>query len=171
MHGSDCPQPTAIFHRIDRIQHQIAQRTAQLAGVGFYDQGLRGRAWNSTLIGCAAMAGGWLELHRRLDNLVEIHTRTGGAGIFAKSLKRPMMVLRLRTSSSSVEERALAKDFIELLRRGGSGALQILHRNLQGKQRIFQLMRQPPRQFPPGGDAFGLRAAVALFHKLLRSCD
>ena len=41
-------------------------------------------------------------------------------------------------------------------------ALQVFHRDLQRKQRIAQLMRQPPRQFAPRGYAFGLQQSIFL---------
>ena len=38
----------------------------------------------------------------------------------------------------------------------------------RGNKRILQFVREPARQFAPGGDAFGLHQALALLGKLAR---
>ena len=62
--------------------------------------------------------------------------------------------------------RALAKDFLELLGGQLAGTRQVLHRELQGEQRVLEFVRQAPGKLAPRGDAFGLDKAVALAGQL-----
>ena len=64
--------------------------------------------------------------------------------------------------------RGLEKDFVKLLGVLLARALQIFHGQLEREERIFQFVREPPRQFAPRGDAFGLHQAFALLGKLAR---
>src|SRR5579864_1725851 len=60
----------------------------------------------------------------------------------------------------------LAENFVELLGRSLARPLQIFDGDLQGKQRVFQFMREPPGEFAPRGDALGLNHTIALLDKL-----
>ena len=64
--------------------------------------------------------------------------------------------------------RALAKYLVELRLRQLARPHQVFDGELQRKERILELVRQPPRQFAPGSYAFALHQAVALALELLR---
>ena len=88
-----------------------------------------------------------------------------GAGIFANSLKPPTTVFRL--AKPVVQRRqTLVEDLLELLRRQRSGPPEVVDRETQREERILQLVREPPRQLPPCGDAFGLDQPFALLDQL-----
>ena len=63
---------------------------------------------------------------------------------------------------------ALLEDLFKLAGVARFGAQHVFHGNLQGKQRIFQLMGETPRQFAPGGHTLALQQALALLQKLAR---
>lgn len=63
--------------------------------------------------------------------------------------------------------RALREHLLELIRRALPHPLQILDRDLKRKERVLQLMRQPPRQLAPGGHPFGLQHTLAMLDQLL----
>ena len=64
--------------------------------------------------------------------------------------------------------RALTKHFIELFRTLLPRPYQVLHRQLQWKQRILELMRQTAGQLPPGSHALGLYHALSLLQQFSR---
>src|SRR5207249_9813704 len=66
---------------------------------------------------------------------------------------------------------AFVKHLLELARIALPRAQQVLYRDLKGKERIFQLVRQPPRQLAPGRHTLRLHQAVALLHQLLRHLE
>ena len=85
-------------------------------------------------------------------------------GKIAEAADDAFQIFQLRAQGGG----GLEKYFVELF--GGllARALQIFNRQLQGKQRILQLVREPPRQFAPRGHAFGLHQALALLGELAR---
>ena len=74
----------------------------------------------------------------------------------------PLQILDLGEQDAG----GLAKDLVELAGILLPGALEIFHRGLQRKKRVFQFVRQPARQFPPSGHALGLNQPLALLGQL-----
>ena len=71
-------------------------------------------------------------------------------------------------ASEIARHRKLGTAEIELFRRLFLGTLQILDRDLQRKERIFQLVGQAAGQFAPSCDAFRLHQAIPLLQKFAR---
>ncbi len=92
---------------------------------------------------------------------------SSGLGILLKSLKRPMMVLRLAISMPSVA--VLSRKTSSNSASGKfARAHQVLDRELQRKERILELVGKPSRQFAPCGHALALHQPLALARELFR---
>ena len=101
------------------------------------------------------------KLYHAADDIVHLHClhlRLRHLGKFAESSDDSFQIGNFRQQRSGT----LVEDFVELLRSLLPGAHQVLHRELQGKQRILQLVRQSPRKFPPGCHPFGLQQPFPL---------
>src|SRR5579885_985629 len=61
---------------------------------------------------------------------------------------------------------ALAEHFVELLGMLIAGALEIFHGDLEGEERVLELVGQAAGEFAPGRYALRLNQAIALFGKL-----
>ena len=95
---------------------------------------------------------------------------SSGLGILLKSLKRRndgFQIGDLRTEGCG----AFAEDLVEFGRRQLARAHQIFNRELQREKRIFELVRQTPRQLAPSRNALALHEPFALAGELARSCD
>ena len=93
-----------------------------------------------------------------LVNLYGMNLRRRHPGEFAEASDNCFQVGDLGQQSS----RTFAEYFVELFRSLLPRPNQIFDRELQRKQRILQFMGQPPRQFAPGCDSFGLNQPFAL---------
>src|SRR5208282_1463625 len=105
------------------------------------------------------------KLQGSANHLVYLHQlelRLRHFGKFAELADNSFQIRNLRQQ----RPRTLPEHFLELLRTLLPRPHQILHRELQGKKRIFQLVRQPPRQLPPCRHPLRLHQAFLLSQQL-----
>ena len=101
------------------------------------------------------------ELNHTLNHLVYLHRLQVRLRHFRKLAEAPDDRLQVRQFRQQ-RPRTFPKHVLELFRTLLPRPHQILHRELQGKQRVLQFVRQPPRQLAPCRHALGLNQALPL---------
>src|ERR1017187_9881527 len=152
----------ALGHGIDRIEHQVAQHACHLLGV--YRHGAHGRIQLRHRLNPRLRQLAGKQLQRVGDQRVEFHRlylRRRHLGEVAEAAHDLLQLGKLRQQGGG----AFAEDFVELLGGAVARAEHVLHRDLQGEQRVLQFMRQAPGQLAPCRDALGLHQALALRHQ------
>ena len=155
-------------HGVDGVQQEVLHRAAQLLGVGA----------------------------NRLQRRVEIHRQRNRRAVRRLDLRaeqlraltddvvrRDARELRPRHAREVAEaadhgveirqparhrRQAFVEHFVELRARQRLGPAEIVERDAQRKERVLELVRQPPGELAPGGDALGLNQPLALIDQLPR---
>ena len=107
------------------------------------------------------------QAHGVSNSFIHVHAnklRRGHLREIAEAANNGIEIGKLRFQRG----RGLVKDFQKLFRVQFPRLLQIFDGDLHREKRIAQLMREPSRQFAPGGNALGLHQAFFLRRQRLR---
>ncbi len=164
-------QHAARRHGIHRVQHQIFDRPMQQRRVGLnHRQILFQMKFGRDRRTPHRAELRFEKLHDAANHVVQVHRSQFRLRHFceiAEAADDLLQILDFRKQYARSTRGTLPQTVRDLL----FCALEVLDRGLQRKKRILQLVRQPPRQFPPGRHALGLHQSFALLAQLRRSCD